>query len=310
MREFEFINCIRSVTKLDPVSVPVGPGDDCAVLMCGNERLLVTVDQVLDGVHFKLTEHGPAAAGRKAMARNLSDVAAMAALPLGAVVSVAMPKGFAREDAEKLYMGVRDLGDAYHCPIVGGDVSTWEHPLAMSVTVLARPAGIRPVRRSGAKPGDALCVTGALGGSWRTRRHLEFLPRINEARILASRHELHAMIDLSDGLASDVHHLCEAASVGAEIFAANIPIHDSVKGGLKISIPPAADPLQAALCDGEDYELLFALPEAHAKQLLKDQPLPVPVSRVGIVTAEKTVTLIMPDGTRKVLKAEGWEHKT
>ena len=308
MREFDFIHWIRSVTRLNPAVVPVGPGDDCAVVMCGPERVLVTVDQVLDGVHVRLAEHGPALAGRKAMARNLSDVAAMAALPLCAVASVALPRGFAREDAEKLYLGIRDMGEAFHCPVVGGDISTWDQPLAVSVTVLARPAGIRPIRRGGARPGDAVCVTGSLGGSWRTRRHLEFIPRIHEARMLASRHEIHAMMDLSDGLAGDVNHLCRASNVGVEIFAAAVPIHADLKNGH--ITPPPADPLTAALCDGEDYELLFTLPEPHAAALLKDQPLGVLVTRVGTITADKAITLVLPDGTRQPLPAAGWEHQT
>jgi len=310
MREFDFIHWIRSVTKLDPAVVPVGPGDDCAVVVCGGERLLITVDQVLDGVHVRLAEHGAAAVGRKAMARNLSDVAAMAAAPLCAVASVALPRGFSREDAEALYMGIRDAGEPFDCPVVGGDVSTWDRPLAVSVTVLARPAGVEPVLRSGARPGDAVCVTGGLGGAWRGRRHLEFVPRIREARLLAGRCELHAMMDLSDGLSGDVKHLCDASGVGVEIFAAAVPIHADLTNGLAESIASSVpDPLTAALCDGEDYELLFTLPDAQAAALLTDQPLGVPVSRVGTITAEKTITLVMPDGTRRPMPA-GWEHAT
>lgn len=306
MREFEFIQWIRSQTKLDAAAVPVGPGDDCAMVMCGNERLLVTVDQLLDGVHFDLAQHSPKSIGRKAMARNLSDVASMAALPIGAVTSVAMPKGFSREDAEALYLGMKKMGAVFHCPIIGGDLGTWPQKLAISVTVLARPAGIRPILRSGAKAGDVLCVTGNLGGSWRTQRHLNFTPRINEARILASRHEIHAMIDLSDGLASDVGHLCAESGVGVEIYGRDIPIHSDVKSNLLEGMTP----LQAALRDGEDYELMFALPPAHADSLLKDQPLPVRVTRIGTFTADKAIIMISPDGTRGPLPARGWEHET
>jgi thiamine-monophosphate kinase len=304
MKEFEFIQWIRSQTKLDPAAVPVGPGDDCAIVMCGTERLLITVDQLLEGVHFVMAEHGPKNVGRKAMARNLSDVASMAALPLGAVVSVALPKGFKREDAETLYLAMRNTGDAFHCPIVGGDVSAWPEKLAISITVFARPAGIKPILRSGAKPGDAICVTGSLGGAWRSNRHLKFTPRINEARILASRHELHAMIDISDGLASDLSHLCESSGVGAELVAADVPLHNDTKN------IPDVTPLQAALSDGEDYELLFALPQNHAEQLIREQPLTVQVTRIGTFTVDKGLVLVKPDGTKEPLPASGWEHKT
>ena len=305
MKEFEFIQWIRSQTQLNPSAVPVGPGDDCAVVMCGSEKLLVTVDQLLDGVHFNLATHGAKAAGRKAMARNLSDVASMAALPLGAVAAVAMPKGFAREDAQAMYLAMKKMGEVFHCPIVGGDISVWGEKLAISITVFARPAGIRPVLRSGARVGDVICVTGSLGGSWKSDRHLKFQPRVYEARILASRHELHAMIDLSDGLAGDLAHVCAASGVGAHVEAAAVPLHDDLKtaGGNDT-------PLRSALCDGEDYELLFCLPPAHAEQLLREQPLPVKVSRIGTVTADKAMVLVQPDGTSEPLAACGWEHET
>lgn len=305
MREHEFVEWIRNQTKLDPAVVPVGPGDDTAVVMCGNEKLMVTVDQLLDGVHFKMAECGAKASGGKAMARSLSDVAAMAALPLGAVVSVALPKGMTRDQAEDLYSGLRKVGEKFRCPIVGGDVGVWGGPLAIVVTIFARPAGIRPVLRSGAKIGDSICVTGSFGGAWKSQRHLKFIPRIHEARILASRHELHSMIDVSDGLAGDLRHICAASGVGADLLAAAVPVHPELK-------LPAGDPaaLYAALNDGEDYELLFTLPAAQADELLRDQPLTVRVSRIGTIVQEKAMTLVRPDASREPLVPQGWEHKT
>ena len=296
MRESEFIEWIRTQSKLDPATVPVGPGDDTAVVMCGGEKLLVTVDQLLDGVHFKLAEHGPQSTGGKAMARSLSDVAAMAALPLGAVVSFALPKGMQRPDAEAMFSAMKKVGDKFRCPIVGGDVGVWAGPLAVTVTVFARPAGIKPILRSGAKVGDAVCVTGSL---------MKFIPRIHEARIIASRHEIHAMIDLSDGLASDLNHICQASDVGADITIATIPIHNDAK-----SHPTDHTGLTAALSDGEDYELCFCLPQDDAEELIRDQPLTVKVSRVGTIVADKTLTLVKADGTREPMQLKGWEHET
>lgn len=305
MREFELIDWIRSQSKLDPAAVPVGPGDDTAVLMCGQEKLLITVDQLLDGVHFRLAEHGPVSAGGKAMARSLSDIAAMAALPIGAVVTVAMPKGFSREDAEKLYTGMRKAGDKFRCPIVGGDLSVWEGAMAITVTVFGRPAGIKPVLRSGAKVGDAICATGSFGGAWKSQRHLKFVPRVHEARILASRHELHSMIDVSDGLAADLAHICDASGVAAELQAESVPVHAELKA-------PSSDPtaLAAALGDGEDYELLFTLPAAQAEQLLREQPLAVRVARIGTIVEGKGMTLVYSDGRREPLPPKGWVHTT
>lgn len=300
MKEFDLIDWIRRQGRFDPAKVPLGPGDDMAAVMCGGERILVTVDQVLDGTHFILAEHGAKAAGRKAMARNLSDVAAMAAQPLGAVASVALPRGFSQDDAQAVYLGMAELGDQFACPVVGGDIGSWDGKLAISVTVLALPSGIEPVLRGGARVGDAICVTGRLGGAWQSGRHLVFTPRVSEARLLAERYGLHAMIDLSDGLAGDLGHICHESSVGAEIDAAAVPIHPDV-----VSRP---DPLAAAMGDGEDYELLFTLRPDQARLLLAQQPLPIPVTRIGTIVGGEGLTLIRQDGRREKLVPRGWEH--
>jgi len=302
MRELEFIDWIRSQGGIDPKAVPVGPGDDCAVVKFLGRELLVTTDQVLDGVHFILSEHGPKAAGRKAMARNLSDVAAMAALPVGAVATIALPKGFPRKDAEAVYHGLRSVNEQISCPIVGGDISAWDGPLAITVTVFARRAGVtrgvEPILRSGAQVGDVICITGALGGAWKSQRHLTFTPRIMEAMQLALNYTPRAMIDISDGLASDLGHICRESGVGAEVAAEDVPIH-----------PDAAD-VQAALTDGEDYELLFTLPAEVAEKLCTAQPLPVKVTQVGTIVEGAGITLIRADGRREPLDATGWEHTT
>ena len=302
MRESSFIEWIRSQSPFDAAAVPVGPGDDMAVVQFGRQALLVTTDQALDGVHFVLAEHGPRAAGRKAMARGLSDVAAMAAEPVAAVATVALPRGFAREHAEEIYHGLRKLSDQFACPLVGGDVGSWDGPLAISVTVFARPGPAGAILRSAARAGDAVCVTGSLGAAWRTNRHLTFVPRIAEAATLARACELHAMIDLSDGLSVDLAHVCKASGVGAEVSAADVPIH-----------PDAAelpDPLAAALGDGEDYELLFAVPAAEADRLVRGQPLGVPVARVGTIVEGCELALVRADGRRESLEPTGWEHRT
>ncbi len=315
MREFEFIEWIRSQTHLDPATVPVGPGDDMAVVAWGREQVLVAVDQVLDGVHFQLDAHGPEAAGRYAMVRNLSDAAAMAAAPACVVASVALPRGMERSQAQAIYRGIRSLGDEFGCPVVGGDVGVWDGPLAVSVTILARPEGITPLLRSGAKVGDALCVTGALGGAWRSGRALAFVPRVRQARLLAKRYGLRALIDLSDGLAGDLAHLCGASAVAAEVRTDLVPIHRDVFSDLKLDpSDPAArtneQALHAALSDGEDYELLFALPADRADRLLADQPLDVPVTRIGRIVEGTQLVLIDASGRRTPIPPGGWEHVT
>ena len=304
MREFEFIEWIRGQGGFDPAVVVVGPGDDCAVVQAGGEKLLITTDQALDGVHFSITRHGPAAAGRKAAARNLSDIAAMAGEPLAMVATVAAPKGFSQDEGEKIYEGLRAAGDEFACPLVGGDVAAWADPndkLQICVTALGRAGGIEPVLRSGAAPGQAVCVTGQFGGAWRGRRHLSFTPRIAEARALAGEFGVTAMIDVSDGLAADLAHVLTASEVAAELEAQAVPVH-----------PDAGeqdDPLAAALFDGEDYELLFTLPAEAAARLIDEQPLAAAVSRIGTIVAGAGMTLLRA-GRRERLDPGGWEHKT
>ena len=304
MRELNFIEWIRSQRECDPAVVPVGPGDDCAVVRVGEERLCVSTDQLLDGVHFELARFGAEAMGRKAMARALSDLAAMAAAPLAAVATVALPRGFPEEDAHALYRGRRSVSDTVGCPMVGGDVGSWDGPAAIGVTVFGRPDGLEPVLRSGARPGDAICVTGSLGGAWLTDRHLTFLPRVAEARELARREETHAMIDISDGLAIDLWRICRASGVGAEIEAAAVPIAPEATAGRDI------EPLEAALGDGEDYELLFTLPPDRADELVRHPPKHVTVTRIGVVVPTEDMTLIDFDGRRRPLEPTGWEHIT
>jgi thiamine-monophosphate kinase len=307
MRELEFIEWIQGRSNFDATKVPVGPGDDCAIVRLGDSDLLVTTDQALDGVHFSLSEHGPRAAGRKVIARSLSDVAAMATVPLAAVATATLPRGFPSSDAEELYRGMRDMADDYHCPLVGGDVASWDGALCMTSTIFARRAGVtggvEPVLRSGAKPGDAICVTGTLGGAWRSSKHLEFTPRIAEAIELAIICRIRSMIDISDSLARDLQHVCTASGLGAEIVAGDIPLNPDL-----ISDKPSA--LQAALHDGEDYELLFTVSQAWARKLCDRQPLSVPITRIGTMVEGDGLTLISTDGSRNKLEPTGWEHGT
>lgn len=301
MRENDFLDWIRTRGVAQPKRVPVGPGDDCAVVGLGGERLVVTNDQLLAGVHFEPSVE-PRLVGRKAMNRGLSDVAAMAAVPVCAVATLAAPHGFERENAEAVYLGLREAGDAFDCPLVGGDVAGWDGPLAVTVTVAATPGSSGWVLRSGAKPGDAVCVTGAFGAAWKGTRHLEFAPRIREARLLADRYRPHSMIDVSDALSLDLWRICRASGVGAEIDASAVPISEDV---------PAGDfdaRLSAALGDGEDYELLFTLPGEQADRLVREQPLGVPVSRIGSIVAGERMTLIA-DGSPCPLTPNGWEHE-
>src|SRR5437773_134835 len=178
---------------------------------------------LLEGSCFRLAEAGPRRVGRKAMAVNLSDIAAMAGLPVAAVVSLGLPRQGGLALAQELDAGLREMADAFGVAIIGGDTNSWDGPLVISVTLLGEPTGRSPVTRGGARPGDWLVVTGPLGGSI-LGKHLDFTPRIHEALALHRECDLHAMIDISDGLAADLHHLCAESHCGARLRAEAIPI--------------------------------------------------------------------------------------
>lgn len=294
--EFEFIDWIRRRTPAAD-RVLVGPGDDCAVLAPGRSPLLVTTDMLMDGTDFRLGEVEPRRVGRKAMAVNLSDIAAMAGEPVGAVVAVALPRGRAGL-AEEMYIGLREMADAFDTPIVGGDTNSWDGPLAITVTIFGESA--KPVRRNGAQPGDWLFVTGPLGGSI-LGHHFDFTPRIREARLLADAVDLKAMIDISDGLSQDLHHILTESHCGAELDAAAIPIADAAR---TLAARTGKSPLEHALGDGEDFELIFAVSAVDGAKLMKDSP--VPVWKIGECMAAGYG--IVENGVRRRLEPTGWAH--
>ena len=304
--ERALISWIRRRKASFPSMVNIGLGDDLAGMRLGSEQLLFGCDQVLDGVHFKLSQCGPKAAGRKALARNLSDVAAMAALPLAAVASVALPNDMPSTQAQEIVSGMDELAEQFSCPVVGGDIGSWSGPLAIDVSVLATAAGLQPVRRNGAKPGDAIMVTGELGGAI-LGKHLVFEPLVKQARALAEAVNLRAMIDISDGLAADLHHIAAESGCGARILAERIPISSAAK---ELAKADSQEALDHSLADGEDYELLFTLAgaeTARARDILSS--LGARVSQIGQIIKE-AVVLVDKDGNEQKLPAIGFEHFT
>lgn len=266
MNEFDLIaRLIPSLATHPAVVVPAG--DDCAVLDLGlPERLLVfKTDAVVEGVHFT-RQAEPPKVGHKALARCLSDLAAMAATPVAAVVTLALPAQWELAWVDGVYAGLNMLARRHGVAIVGGETTSNPERALLSVAVLGTVAKGRQVLRSGAQPGDALFVTGELGGSL-AGRHLDFEPRLAEAQWLVEHFELHAMIDLSDGLAGDLPHLLKASRVGAELLAEAIPISHAAKRRARTGLS-AKTPLEAALSDGEDFELLFTVPSRAAVPLL------------------------------------------
>ena len=253
-REDDLLAYIREQSRAMGPRVRTGPGDDLAVLDFHGHGLLVGVDQVVEGVHFT-KDTAPELVGRKAVARNISDVAGMAARPIAVVASCVLPPDVSPDWARRLVDAVRRSALQFNAPLVGGDTALHRGagPLTVSVTVLAEPLSptLQPVLRSGGHVRDRLFVTGSLGGSLRpdgTGRHLDFEPRLDEAEALRATlgGDLHAMMDLSDGLARDAARLAHASGLQAVIDAGALPCSPGCGW-------------RAAMCDGEDYELLMAV---------------------------------------------------
>ncbi len=304
MPERDLIEYIRALAAENSFPwLRVGIGDDAALLDVPGGALLVTTDSVVEGVHCADASR-PALIARKAVARSVSDIAAMAGRPLCSVAAANFGPHYGdaacRELCKALWEAARELS----APLVGGDVSSAVGATSVTVTVLGTPGPRGAVTRAGARAGDAVCVTGRLGGSIRGR-HLTFRPRVAEALALAERFELHAMMDISDGLSTDALHIAQASSVGLTLRGADIPISDDAKA---LAEETGEDPLYHALNDGEDYELLFCLSEAEARDAARTGAGGASVSVIGEVTAERASCLIMPDGRPEALVPGGWEH--
>lgn len=305
--EFGLIRWIRErAARSDRVAL--GIGDDCALIEpTPGCKLVVTTDMLMDGRHFRLEEAGAEAVGRKAMGVNISDIAAMAARPVAAVVAVALPRRPLKLEAvaHGLHMGLGEMANRFDISLVGGDTNAWDGPLVICVTLLGETTLKGAVLRSGAKVGDAIFVTGPLGGSL-LGRHLSPQPRVVEAIALHEAAKLHALIDISDGLSSDLGHILdESGGLGAELDADSIPIHpDAIEIGKKTG----RSALEHALTDGEDFELCLTASQADADRLDADPPVPARLFRVGRVVRKPGIRLVDPDGIVRPVQPGGFDH--
>ena len=286
----------------------VGLGDDAAVLTGGNKQV-VTTDLLTDGVDFLIEEVTPEQIGHKALGVNLSDLAAMAAKPVAVFVSLVLPRQgterlAALELAKGLYRGMLPMAQQFGVTIAGGDTNTWDGPLAISITALGETTEHGPLLRSGGQPGDQLLVTGQLGGSI-LGRHLQVEPRIHEALLLNEKYDLHAGIDISDGLALDTSRLAEASSCGAILNTSTLPLSDAAH---ELSKKDNCTPTEHALTDGEDFELVLAVSADVANQLLQEQPLAIPLTHVGELTKQPGLWQRDAAGNQTPLEPKGFEH--
>jgi len=289
----------------------IGLGDDAAVFAGHNAaNLVVTTDMLTDGVDFRLDEVDPQHVGHKSLGVNLSDLAAMAAQPVAAFVSLALPrKGAGRlntlELAIELYRGMLPLAERLAVVIAGGDTNTWNGPLVISVTALGETTEQGPLTRGGARPGDQLLATGRFGGSI-LGKHLRVEPRVAEALLLHQRYELHAGIDVSDGLALDTSRLAAVSGCGAVLDLQAIPLADDARRLSQLDGRPA---VEHALGDGEDFELVLAVPPGEATRILREQPLSLPITRIGELIPCAGLWQSGDSGQRLPLSPTGYEHQ-
>ena len=310
--EFEIIEWIRSkVASGNAGFVQLGIGDDCSLINQPNDKRkwLITTDMLLDVRHFQLQSglHSPEQVGRKAMGVNISDIAAMAGTPVAAFVSVALPKSNTKEIAQLLTEGIKAEAEKFDIVLAGGDTNVWDGPLVINITLI----GLEPlggaVLRSGAIPGDCIFVSGPLGGSYPSGRHMKPTPRIKLAQDLKSRlgDKLHAMIDISDGLSGDLRHILkESNGVGANLITNQIPIHPDIQFHVSENTAHMDQEvaIEHALCDGEDFELCFCVAPDSVTNL------PNGLFHVGHITTEPGIRLVGSDGVAKLWTRGGFDH--
>lgn len=320
--ELEFVRWLQSHPQKPGPATRLGIGDDGAVVRVGRNRdLILTADLLIDGVHFLSSIHPARSVGHRALARSLSDIAAMGGTPRYALISLAISQSTSRKWIEDFYAGVFALAQRFKAGVIGGDTAVVRGRLFADVTVAGEVTAGGEIRRSGAQPGDQVLVSGQLGlsalglrllrsgrsqsigAAEAVKAHLYPEPRCALGRYLSDRRLATSMIDLSDGLSSDLTRLLEANGVGARIFADRIPTNSQLyTKGLR-----GHDALELALNGGEDYELLFTVP----KRLVRRLPASfrgIPITRIGEIRRSKSLVLITADGTRTEIEGRGFDH--
>jgi thiamine-monophosphate kinase len=320
--EFGLIQRIQKLSSRRAPGVVVGIGDDAAALKVSSSALLLaTTDMLIEGVHFDLSFADYFSLGWKSAAANLSDIAAMGGLPRFCLTSLALPPRISVEHISEFYSGFSALLAINKTVLAGGDTCSSRRDLVISVTVLGEVKKKRMVTRVGAKAGDKVYVTNTLGdaaaglellkaggreqgagGRKLIEKHLRPIPRVEWGREIALSECASAMIDVSDGLSSDLSHICEQSNVGAVVYSGKVPFSKALlrsAGSLKKT------PLHYALSGGEDYELLFTTPPAKIKRL---QSLNIPVTEIGEITRTRGLIIVDEKNRKKRLKPTGYNH--
>lgn len=329
--EFGLIEHLTKNIKLKNKSTVKGVGDDAAVIDCGDKKMLVSTDMLLEGVHFDLGYMPLIHLGYKSVIVNISDIYAMNGTPQQITVSIGISNRFSLEAIEEIYKGIYIACEKYGIDVVGGDTSSSKQGLIISITATGYADEKKITYRSGAKDGDLLCVTGDLGGAYMGLNLLErekqvylanpdmqpdlagwdyivgrqLRPEAQKAFVewLAGKNIVPtSMIDISDGLASEVYHICQHSNVGMNVYEAKLPMdHQTIQMAEEFNI----DPTTAALNGGEDYELLFTIPQADFEKLNDTDN----ISIIGHCTpATEGIHLMTKNDNKFALKAQGWQH--
>lgn len=305
--EQAFLAYLRGRCKSLP-QVAVGIGDDAAVIDRGEGQLVACTDQIIDGVDFDSGQFGPdshswADVGFKSIAINLSDMAAMGATPESVLITIALPSQNPTRVAGEVYEGILQAAERYKLAIAGGDISVYDGPLSISVTLLGSVPTGKAWLRSGAREGDVILVSGAVGGSL-CGRHLRPQPRVDLAAKLREQEiDVHAAIDISDGLSLDLDRLCAASGLGAELDAESIPIHPDAE---KRAAETGCTPWEHAWRDGEDFELILTMSSEQADRAAKAD-LGVPLTRIGEIVG-RTGMWKRVQGKLERLMPQGYVH--
>ena len=314
--ELRLIERIRHAAKLTGGKPAHGIGDDSAVLdLPRGHEMLVTTDLSLEGTHFRREWHPAHSVGHRCLARGLSDIAAMGGTPLYAFLSLALPADLPQRWVNSFMKGFFKLAKQYSVQLAGGDTAQSSCGVIADIIVVGSTPKAKAILRSGAQPGDFLYVTGQLGVSVAALQELRYGkklrpnshprhfypdPRIAVGQFLREHRLARAMIDTSDGLSTDLGHICHESRVGAVVDEIVLPV------------PPTDRNFRNALHGGEDYELLFTVPPDRVEKLPNVgghlQIAGVPITRIGGITKDRAIKLWKPDGTTSPLKPEGWQH--
>jgi len=305
------VGLIQKIRKMLPPpqgNLKIGPGDDAAMFKTHRKNVLTTIDMLVEDVHFDFKSATAFQIGWRAMAANLSDIAAMGGWPSYALVGMGVKANTSTNKIMGICRGMIKLGSRFNCQIIGGDVVSTPGPLTISITVIGFPFGKKIYLRSGAKPGDKILVTGLPGKAALTLkkgRLIKIIPRLEEIRYLSQRIKINALIDTSDGLSSDLARIAQESKVGAIVFEENLPIAPGLK---KIKRGKRLDMI---LNGGEDFELLLTTPERKIDSLITHfkQKFKIPLSVIGEIKPRGYgVKIFGADGRKKTLHAKGYEH--